>query len=619
MLLLFSGIPLVEAMAVFNSRDRGRIVILSTNIAESSITIPFLDAVVDFCQEKRRTRHGLGIAYISQASGIQRKFRAGRDKPGHSLKMMLQADYNKLELHREPSVRRVSLASTILFLLQRGIMRTTNDAVRVLQQLPSPPSASHVVTDVQTLEHLNLSVNGYLTQLGKAVAELPMSVEEGVILLSACLLGVGRFACLLLAATSSQKFLECLCNTKGLSPERRHAMRATSKSCDLFFLAFAIQNYRWGNRTYTQHVPANIMQEVVCEADVYEKAIAEWLESDDVSTKSEYVENVWSRVHFAFASGRRQDFALHKKQWEFVRLRDNSSLRIQDQSQLDIISNSMSFCMVVFNRKMRRCTLCTSVEVLAFSGLTLHGKERCVIIDDKIALHLDLGSGRNALNLGPSFVGLLDCFCGRSVDRVDIHRMRDFLQFWNTDVALCFRHVVEVSSGYQVSYDADMSSPVSSVPLTPPCSSSVQLVCSSGVSASAPPPMPRMSQTSSASDSLSLLPLPPPPISQPVSSSGSPAPPPPPPPPVPEPEGFVSFDEGIHLCRHHKPKNALRRLDSKYWFFQAVRQGCFRCVECCVRRHFIDKHIMSDNDGHTALDFARYEGNDAMVDFILGL
>ena len=86
MLLLFSGIPLVEAMAVFNSRDRGRIIILSTNIAESSITIPFLDAVVDFCEEKRRTRHGLGVSDISQASGTQRKFRAGRDKLGHSLK-----------------------------------------------------------------------------------------------------------------------------------------------------------------------------------------------------------------------------------------------------------------------------------------------------------------------------------------------------------------------------------------------------------------------------------------------------------------------------------------------------------------------------------------------------
>ena len=62
-------------------------------------------------------------------------------------------------------------------------------------------------------------------------------------------------------------------------------------------------------------------------------------------------------VHHHRVSGRRQVFALHNKQWEFVRLRDNSSLCIQDQSQLDITSNSMSFCMVVFNRKMRRCFL----------------------------------------------------------------------------------------------------------------------------------------------------------------------------------------------------------------------------------------------------------------------
>jgi hypothetical protein len=116
-----------------------------------------------------------------------------------------------------------------------------------------------------------------------------------------------------------------------------------------------------------------------------------------------------------------------------------------------------------------------------------------------------------------------------------------------------------------------------------------------------------------------LLPLPPPPISQLVSASGAPAPPPPPPPPIPDPEDFVPFDNGIHLCRHHKPSNTERRLDPKYWFFQAVRQGCTRCVDFCVRRHLINKNIVSNTNGYTALAYARDEGNAAMVDFILSL
>ena len=127
--------------------------------------------------------------------------------------MMRKAHFESLPFHRQPAVCRLALSAVVLGLLNRGVMENSNHAFHVLQQLPSPPIASHVDTDVTTLDILHLTAQGYLTNTGKAVADLQLSAEEGVILLSAAFLGVGRFACWLLAATSSVQLLESISKT----------------------------------------------------------------------------------------------------------------------------------------------------------------------------------------------------------------------------------------------------------------------------------------------------------------------------------------------------------------------------------------------------------------------
>ena len=78
----------------------------------------------------------------------------------------------------------------------------------------------------------------------------------------------------------------------------------------------------------------------------------------------------------------------------------------------------------------------------------------------------------------------------------------------------------------------------------------------------------------------------------------------------------IDFEGGRHLCKKHKPKSKSRRHDPKYWFFNAVTDGCQRCVACCVYRHNIDKDVVSDNNQFTAQDFARYNENADMLRFL---
>ena len=105
----------------------------------------------------------------------------------------------------------------------------------------------------------------------------------------------------------------------------------------------------------------------------------------------------------------------------------------------------------------------------------------------------------------------------------------------------------------------------------------------------------------------------------------------PPPPPLPSSDDFslaivpfspggipvvVPFEGGKHLCKTHKPKTKSRQDVLKYWFFGAVNHSCQRCVAFCVNKHGIDINVVSDNNAYTAQDFASYNDDAAMEQFL---
>ena len=119
---LLASLPASEQRRAFRSSPRRRI-ILATNVAETSVTIPGIRAVIDsglarISRYVHRTQvQRLQIEPISQASAKQRAGRCGRLGPGTCLRLYSEEDFNTRDAYTAPEVLRSSLAGVILTML----------------------------------------------------------------------------------------------------------------------------------------------------------------------------------------------------------------------------------------------------------------------------------------------------------------------------------------------------------------------------------------------------------------------------------------------------------------------------------------------------------------------
>lgn len=106
---------------------RGPKVIVSTNVAETSITIDGVRTVIDgglariARYDARRGINSILVEPISRAAAEQRKGRAGRTGPGHCVRLWSEAEHQSRAVHETPEVRRVDLSETLLMLLAAGV------------------------------------------------------------------------------------------------------------------------------------------------------------------------------------------------------------------------------------------------------------------------------------------------------------------------------------------------------------------------------------------------------------------------------------------------------------------------------------------------------------------
>lgn len=164
----------------------GRKCIVSTNIAETSLTIDGIVYVVDpgFSKQKiynpRIRVESLLVSPISKASAQQRAGRAGRTRPGKCFRLYTEAAFKKELIDQTyPEILRSNLASTVLELKKLGI----DDLVHF--DLMDPPAPE---TLMRALEELNflacLDDDGNLTQLGRLASEFPLDPALAVMLIS---------------------------------------------------------------------------------------------------------------------------------------------------------------------------------------------------------------------------------------------------------------------------------------------------------------------------------------------------------------------------------------------------------------------------------------------------
>ncbi|KAF2185299.1 P-loop containing nucleoside triphosphate hydrolase protein [Zopfia rhizophila CBS 207.26] len=163
----------------------GRKCIVSTNIAETSLTIDGIVYVVDpgFSKQKvynpRIRVESLLVSPISKASAQQRAGRAGRTKPGKCFRLYTEAAFKKELIEQTyPEVLRSNLASTVLELKKLGI----EDLVHF--DLMDPPAPETLMRALEELYYLNcLNNDGDLTPLGETASEFPLDPALAVMLI----------------------------------------------------------------------------------------------------------------------------------------------------------------------------------------------------------------------------------------------------------------------------------------------------------------------------------------------------------------------------------------------------------------------------------------------------
>ncbi len=184
---LYSRLAPADQKKVFAEGGRPKI-ILATNIAETSLTIPGIGYVVDTGLARISRYHaqtkiqGLPIERISQASARQRAGRAGRVKPGTCVRLYSEADFNERIPFTEPEVLRSNLANVVLHLLALGLDVDSFP-------FPDPPAPAALKGAFRQLHELG-AVDGpgsdaRLTAEGLKLSRLPVDVAIGKILLKA--------------------------------------------------------------------------------------------------------------------------------------------------------------------------------------------------------------------------------------------------------------------------------------------------------------------------------------------------------------------------------------------------------------------------------------------------
>ena len=174
---LFAALPQAAQQRVFQPAPKGkRKVILSTNIAETSITVSGVRFVVDCGKAKiKHFRPQIGLESllvkpISKSSAIQRKGRAGREAPGTCYRLYTEDAYLSLDRNTLPEILRSDLSQVLLTLKARNV-----DNISAFPFL-SPPPSDALAKALQQLHQLHaLSDSGAITAVGKKMAQLPLS------------------------------------------------------------------------------------------------------------------------------------------------------------------------------------------------------------------------------------------------------------------------------------------------------------------------------------------------------------------------------------------------------------------------------------------------------------
>ncbi|MBE1877062.1 DUF3418 domain-containing protein [Myceligenerans sp. TRM 65318] len=222
---LYARLSSAEQHRVFQSHSHRRIV-LSTNVAETSLTVPGIRYVVDpgtarISRWSKQTKvQRLPIEPVSQASANQRAGRCGRVADGIAIRLYSEDDFESRPEFTEPEILRTSLASVLLQMVSVGVAESPGDVARF--PFVEPPDTRAVRDGVQLLTELGAlettsdggrgddereragTPRTRLTRVGRMLAQLPMDPRLARMVVEGDKLGVTREVAVIAAALSIQ-------------------------------------------------------------------------------------------------------------------------------------------------------------------------------------------------------------------------------------------------------------------------------------------------------------------------------------------------------------------------------------------------------------------------------
>lgn len=187
--LLHSTIPLAEQQVIFEPPPKGvRRIILATNIAETSITIPDVVYVVDTAKIKEQRydpeRHmsSLVSAWVGSSNLNQRAGRAGRHRSGEYFGILGQAHAAALHPYQTVEMKRVDLSNVVMHVKALNFPgMTVEEVLGATIEAPNPDRVAAALKDLHMVGALDADKN--LTSLGRVLLQLPVEAQMGRLVL----------------------------------------------------------------------------------------------------------------------------------------------------------------------------------------------------------------------------------------------------------------------------------------------------------------------------------------------------------------------------------------------------------------------------------------------------
>jgi ATP-dependent helicase HrpA len=203
---LYGRLSAADQHRVFSTPPAGirRRIVLSTNVAETSLTVPGIRYVID-AGTARISRYStrakvqrLPIEAISQASAQQRSGRSGRTSDGIAIRLYSEDDFEKRPEFTEPEILRTNLAAVILQMISLGLGE--------IEAFPflTPPDSRGVKDGLDLLAELGAVHDGRITKTGRTLARLPIDPRFGRMLVEAGRQNVVREVMVIVAGLTIQ-------------------------------------------------------------------------------------------------------------------------------------------------------------------------------------------------------------------------------------------------------------------------------------------------------------------------------------------------------------------------------------------------------------------------------